>query len=72
MIDLISYALSRRPAAASEIDLSGYATKSEISDFITAESLSDLATKDEVAQVRAYKAFPSSWNTKATSSYTTK
>jgi len=49
MIDLISYALSRRPAAASGVDLSGYATKDEISNFITAESLVDLATKDDVA-----------------------
>ena len=79
MINLFTYALSKKssaPAAANsepvEIDLSSYATKEEISNFITEEALVNLATKDEVAQVRAYKAFPDSWNNKATYSYTTK
>ena len=66
MMNLFSYALAKRgssPAAASEIDLSDYATKEEISDFITEDALADYAKKNEI---RAYIPFNSNWRANGT------
>lgn len=62
MINLFTYALSKKgavsAAAGSEVDLSDYATKEEISDFITEDALADYAKKNEI---RAYIPFNPNW-----------
>ena len=57
MINLFSYALSKKsasPAAASEVDLSSYATKADLNDY---------AKKNEI---RAYIPFNSNWRANGT------
>lgn len=62
MINLFTYALSKRGAAASssasEVDLSDYAKKSELDDYALKTMLDEYAKKDEV---KAYVPFPEGW-----------
>ena len=77
-MNLFMYAMAKKAGGSSsqapsnEIDLSDYAKKSELENLATKSELENLATKDDVARVRTYKAFPDTWNAKATNAYTTK
>ena len=54
MIDLISYALSRRPAAASEVDLSDYAKKTDVKTYMAFPSSWDSVASDSTKTIKQF------------------